>query len=87
MLDSKQLRELLLQSLEHERGGVKVYESALSCAVSEDLKKEDAKKDGAKKEPKPAPKAAPGAPGSPAAPAPIAPNPAPAAPSPAPNGQ
>ena len=40
MLDSKQLRELLLQSLEHERGGVKVYESALSCAVSEDLKKE-----------------------------------------------
>ncbi len=40
MLDDKQLRELLLQSLEHERGGVKVYETAVSCAVCEDLKKE-----------------------------------------------
>jgi rubrerythrin len=40
MLDTKQLRELLLQSLEHERGGVKVYETAVTCAVSEDLKKE-----------------------------------------------
>lgn len=40
MLDSKQLQELLLQSLEHERGGVKVYETAVKCAVCEDLKKE-----------------------------------------------
>jgi len=40
MLDPKQLREILLQSLEHERGGVKVYETALTCAVCEDLKKE-----------------------------------------------
>jgi hypothetical protein len=40
MLDKKQLQELLLQSLEHERGGVKVYETAVQCAVSEDLKKE-----------------------------------------------
>lgn len=32
-----QLKELLLQSLEHERGGVKVYEAALKCAVHEDL--------------------------------------------------
>jgi rubrerythrin len=40
MLDSQQLRELLLQSLEHERGGVTVYETALTCAVCEDLKKE-----------------------------------------------
>ena len=40
MLDSKQLQELLLQSLEHERGGVKVYETAVQCAVCEDLKKE-----------------------------------------------
>ena len=40
MLDEKQLHELLLQSLEHERGGVKVYETAVSCAVCEDLKKE-----------------------------------------------
>jgi rubrerythrin len=40
MLDTKQLRELLLQSLEHERGGIKVYETALKCAVNEDLQKE-----------------------------------------------
>jgi rubrerythrin len=35
-----QLNELLLQSLEHEMGGVKVYETALQCAVNDDLKKE-----------------------------------------------
>jgi len=35
-----QLNELLIQSLEHEKGGVKVYETALQCAVNEDLKKE-----------------------------------------------
>jgi rubrerythrin len=35
-----QLKELLLQSLEHERGGVKVYEAALKCAVNEDLTEE-----------------------------------------------
>jgi rubrerythrin len=40
MLDTQQLRELLLQSLEHERGGVKVYETALTCVVNDDLKKE-----------------------------------------------
>jgi rubrerythrin len=40
MLDNKQLHELLLQSLEHERGGVKVYETAISCVVCPDLKKE-----------------------------------------------
>ncbi len=40
MLDNKQLQELLLQSLEHERGGVKVYETAVRAAVCEDLKKE-----------------------------------------------
>jgi rubrerythrin len=40
MVDRKQLEELLLQSLEHERGGVKVYETAVQCAVNEDLKKE-----------------------------------------------
>ena len=40
MLDSKQLQELLIQSLEHERGGVKVYETAVQCAVCEDLQKE-----------------------------------------------
>lgn len=35
-----QLKELLLQSLEHERGGVKVYEAALKCAVHEGLTEE-----------------------------------------------
>lgn len=35
-----QLKELLLQSLEHERGGVKVYEAALKCAVHEELAEE-----------------------------------------------
>jgi rubrerythrin len=40
MLDSKQLQELLLQSLEHERGGVKVYETAVRSAISDDLRKE-----------------------------------------------
>ena len=28
-----QLRELLLQSLKHERGGVLVYQTALECVV------------------------------------------------------
>ena len=35
-----QLRELLLQSLEHERGGVLVYQTALECVLNRDLKKE-----------------------------------------------
>src|SRR6185436_13187099 len=39
-MNADQLKELLLQSLEHERGGVKVYETALKCAVNEDLKEE-----------------------------------------------
>lgn len=40
MLDMQQLTELLLQSLEHERSGVNVYETAIGCAVSEDLKQQ-----------------------------------------------
>jgi rubrerythrin len=40
MLDNKQLQELLLQALEHERGGVKVYETALKAALNDDLRKE-----------------------------------------------
>lgn len=36
----KQLHELLYQALETERGGVKIYEAALSCAQNEDLKSE-----------------------------------------------
>jgi hypothetical protein len=35
-----QLRELLLQALEHERGGVLVYSAALECVVNDDLKEE-----------------------------------------------
>lgn len=35
-----QLKELLLQSLEHERGGIKVYESALRYTLNADLKEE-----------------------------------------------
>jgi hypothetical protein len=35
-----QLKELILQSLEHERGGVLVYRTAIECAVNDDLKKE-----------------------------------------------
>jgi len=40
MLDKHRLVELLLESLEHERGGVKVYETAIGCAVAGDLKHE-----------------------------------------------
>jgi rubrerythrin len=36
----KQVEELLLQSLEHEMGGVKVYTAAVACAQNADLKKE-----------------------------------------------
>lgn len=35
-----QVKELLLQSLEHERGGVELYTAAIQCAVNEDLKEE-----------------------------------------------
>jgi len=34
------VKELILQSLEHERGGVKIYETALKCVQNEDLKEE-----------------------------------------------
>ncbi|HUQ26346.1 MAG TPA: DUF892 family protein [Burkholderiales bacterium] len=39
-MDEQQLKELLLQSLEHEMGGIKVYQTALKCAQNEDLKEE-----------------------------------------------
>jgi hypothetical protein len=39
-MNPTQVNELLLQSLEHERGGVKVYKAALSCALRPDLKSE-----------------------------------------------
>ena len=35
-----QLNELLYEALETEMGGVKVYETAIGCAVNEDLKEE-----------------------------------------------
>jgi rubrerythrin len=35
-----QIKELLLQSLEHERGGIQVYETALRCVVNDDLREE-----------------------------------------------
>jgi rubrerythrin len=35
-----QLKELLLQSLEHEKGGVLIYRTALECAVNDDLREE-----------------------------------------------
>ena len=39
-MKTKQLEELLLQSLEHEMGGVKVYAAALACVQNPDLKEE-----------------------------------------------
>jgi hypothetical protein len=39
-MEPSQLRELLLQSLEQERGGVKVYRAAIKCALRDDLREE-----------------------------------------------
>ena len=39
-MEQKMVKELLLQALEHERGGIKIYETALKCVVNEDLKEE-----------------------------------------------
>jgi len=39
-MNDRQVKELLLQSLEHEKGGVQIYEMALQCALNEDLKEE-----------------------------------------------
>jgi hypothetical protein len=39
-MNTEQFEELLLQSLEHEQGGVNVYTSAVACAVNRDLKDE-----------------------------------------------
>lgn len=38
--DGAQVTELLLQALETERGGIKVYTAAIQAALNEDLKKE-----------------------------------------------
>jgi rubrerythrin len=39
-METKQLKELLLQALEHEKGGVQVYETALKCVMNADLREE-----------------------------------------------
>jgi rubrerythrin len=39
-MNEKQLKELLLQSLEQEVGGVQVYETALRCVINDDLREE-----------------------------------------------
>jgi rubrerythrin len=39
-MEMEVVKELILQSLEHEKGGIKVYETALKCAQNEDLKEE-----------------------------------------------
>jgi rubrerythrin len=38
--NAQQLQELLCQSLEVEQGGVKIYETAVSCAQNEELREE-----------------------------------------------
>ncbi len=38
MSQAKQFRELILQALEHERGGLQVYEAAINCAKNPELK-------------------------------------------------
>jgi rubrerythrin len=39
-MNKKQVEELVLQSLEHELGGARIYETALKCALNHDLKEE-----------------------------------------------
>ncbi len=39
-MERKQLEELLYQALETERGGIRVYEAAVGCALNDDLRKE-----------------------------------------------
>jgi rubrerythrin len=39
-MERTQINELVLQSLEHEQGGVEVYETALKCATNPDLREE-----------------------------------------------
>ena len=39
-MPTPQIEDLLLQALEHERGGVQVYQTALGCALNDDLKEE-----------------------------------------------
>lgn len=39
-MELRQFENLILQALEHEKGGVKVYQTALKCAVNDNLREE-----------------------------------------------
>ena len=39
-MNHEQVIDLLLQSLEHERGGIRVYQTALRCVQNDDLREE-----------------------------------------------
>ena len=39
-MDTRQFDNLILQALEHEQGGIRVYQAAIKCAVNEDLREE-----------------------------------------------
>lgn len=39
-IDKTQIAELLYQALETERGGIQIYETALTCAVNQELRQE-----------------------------------------------
>src|SRR5262245_22115647 len=39
-MNQQHLKALLLQSLEVETGGIRIYETALRCAMNDDLRKE-----------------------------------------------
>ena len=40
MIEQLQLEDLVLQSLEHEQAGVRIYDTALQCALDDDLREE-----------------------------------------------
>ncbi|HWA39273.1 MAG TPA: hypothetical protein VG873_15545 [Burkholderiales bacterium] len=39
-MEAKTIKDFLLAALEHERGGVQIYETAVQCAQNEELKEE-----------------------------------------------
>ena len=39
-MELRQFENLILQALEHEKGGLKVYQTAIKCAVNDDLREE-----------------------------------------------
>ena len=40
LVDKNEVNHLILDALEHERGGVRVYETAIECVQNDDLRKE-----------------------------------------------